>query len=305
VADIDDLLIALKIDSINLIGVSYSGGLMLAVMQKDPARVRSLILNSPLPTFIPIDEDEPANFNEAITALSDHCRKDSADQALYGDLKGRFQQYFSSIEGKTFSIPYVEKGATDTENIQYTSIDLLDIIENALFDQRHIKDVPFIINEMIAGNHQAYIGHKLDGIFRSGDGPSGMRISVYCADEADYHSEEVIHQLYGVYPYMLGYHINDVYKTLCDCWRVPPIKKATKQPYYSNTPALIADGDMDPACRPLYMDMIHHYMPNSQRMLFINYSHGVGGEEWHNFMMQFLNNPWQKIQSDNKDIIAY
>ncbi len=45
VADIDDLLITLHIDSVNLLGGSYSGGLMLAVLQKDPSRVRSLILD--------------------------------------------------------------------------------------------------------------------------------------------------------------------------------------------------------------------------------------------------------------------
>ena len=36
VMDIHDLLKVLKIDSINLFGGSYSGGLMMAVLQKDP-----------------------------------------------------------------------------------------------------------------------------------------------------------------------------------------------------------------------------------------------------------------------------
>src|SRR5882762_3319865 len=58
VSDLHDLLTVLKIDSINLSGISYSGGLMMAVLQKNPSRVRSLVLDSPLPMFIPIDEDE-------------------------------------------------------------------------------------------------------------------------------------------------------------------------------------------------------------------------------------------------------
>ena len=88
-----------------------------------------------------------------------------------------------------------------------------------------------------------------------------MRISVYCADQTAYHSEKVLEELYNVYPYMKGYHINDVYKAMCDCWNVPPIKPSTKEPYYSDKPALLADGEMDNACRPLYIDMIHQYMP--------------------------------------------
>jgi hypothetical protein len=62
---------------------------------------------------------------------------------------------------------------------------------------------------------------------------------------------------------------------------------------------------MDNACRPLYIDMIHHYMPNSQRLLVINRSHMTGSKELADLIQQFLDNPYKKIVSDNKVIIAY
>jgi hypothetical protein len=104
---------------------------------------------------------------------------------------------------------------------------------------------------------------------------------------------------------MAGYHINDVYKAMCDCWQVPPIRSSTKQPFYSDKPALLSDGEMDNACRPLYIDMIHHYMPNSQRLLVIHRSHMTGSKELGVLTHQFLDNPYKKIVSDYKDIIAY
>jgi pimeloyl-ACP methyl ester carboxylesterase len=305
VADIQDLLTTLQIDSVNLLGGSYSGGLMLAVLQKNPIRVRSLILDSPLPTFVHIDEDEPANFNEALDLLFRHVQIDSAGKPAYEKLKEKFQRYFTSISGKSFYIPYLEKGTTDTLNIQYTRSDLLDIVENRLFDPAEIKHVPFIITELIKGNHRAYIKDHLDGIFQHDAGPSGMRISVYCADQATYNNQDVIRQLYQAYPFMAGYHINDVYKAMCDCWQVPPIRPETKQPFYSDKPALLSDGEMDNACRPLYIDMIHHYMPNSQRLVVINRSHMTGSREMGDLIQQFLDNPYKKIVSENKDIIAY
>ena len=305
VADIQDLLTTLQIDSVNLLGGSYSGGLMLAVLQKNPIRVRSLILDSPLPTFVHIDEDEPANFNEALDVLFQHVEIDSTSKPVYEKLKEKFQRYFTSIGGKSFYIPYREKGATDTLNIQYTRSDLLDIVENRLFDPAEIKHVPFIITELIKGNHRAYIKDHLDGIFQHDAGPSGMRISVYCADQATYNNQDVIRQLYQAYPFMAGYHINDVYKAMCDCWQVPPIRPETKQPFYSDKPALLSDGEMDNACRPLYIDMIHHYMPNSQRLVVINRSHMTGSREMGDLIQQFLDNPYKKIVSENKDIIAY
>lgn len=300
VADIHDLLATLLLDSVNLAGGSYSGGLMLAVLKQDPTHIRSLILDSPLPTFVPIDEDEPANFNEALTMLFQRVGTDSTDKERYGNLKAKFDRYFTAIGGKTFSIPYLEKGTTDTLHIQYTRNELLDILVNT-----SINRLPYIITEMISGNHDEYIKQKLDGIFADDNGPSGMRLSVYCADQTAYHSENVLSQFYEAFPYLKGYHINDVYKELCDCWQVPPVKPETKQPYYSTKPALLAAGALDNACRPLYIDRIHHYMPNSQRLLFLNHAHMVGWREMTQFVQLFLNDPYQKLKSDNAAIVTY
>lgn len=306
VSDMHDLLKVLKIDSVNLVGGSYSGGLMLAVLQRDPSRIRSLVLDSPLPTFVPIDEEEPNNFHEALNILFQKCETDSADQQRYGNLKTKFKEYFTSIGNKVFTIPYVVTGTTDTLHIEYTRADLLGVIVNTLFDYNAIKDVPFLVTDMIAGNHHSYIKGVLDHMFRSGAGPSGMRISVYCADQTAYHSEAVLQQFYAVYPYLAGYHINDVYKEMCDCWKSLPIRATTKQPFFSDKPVLLAAGIFDPACRPLYIDMIHHYMANSQRLLFTRRSHmTLGGKEGEEIVRKFLENPGRKIESPNKDIIVY
>jgi pimeloyl-ACP methyl ester carboxylesterase len=305
VTDIIDLLKVLKIDSVNLTGGSYSGGLMLAVLKKEPSKVRSLVLDSPLPTFVPIDEDEPMNFIEAIHVLSTHCDKDSSDQQRYGNLKDKFEQYFNSIRDKKFYFPYVEKGTVNTLQIEYTKNELLDVIYTSLQNPSAIKDVPFMITEMINGVHAPYIRKKLDDIFNRNIAPNGMRMSVYCADQASYQEEEVIQQLWQLYPLLRGFRINDVYKSVCDYWKVPPVSIETKQPFYSNKPVLMGDGEMDPACRPLYMSLIKHYMPNAQCFLFINRSHGVGGTAFHQMTQTFLDHPYNKIESPGEKVISY
>jgi pimeloyl-ACP methyl ester carboxylesterase len=304
VADIADLLRTLGIDSVNLNGGSYSGGLMLAVLQHDPSRVRSLVLDSPLPTFIPIDEDEPVNFVEALNIVFDRVARDSAALPQYANLKERFTNYFNSIVGKTFYIRYLEKGTTDSLDIAYTKNDLLEPILNRIYPDG-IKTIAAMVLDMINGNHCPYIQVKLDELFRRNSAPNAMRISVYCADQAAYNDEAIIEQCYKIYPFLRGFRINDVYKAMCDCWNVPPIKKQTKQPFYSAVPALLADGLLDNACRPLYIDMIHHYLPNSQRVLFNNRGHMVGGRDFSNMTVKFLDQPFGRIVSTQADIIVY
>ncbi len=299
-ADLQDLIATLRLDSVNLFGGSYSGGLMLAVLQANPAPIRSLVLDSPLPTFVPIDEDEPANFAESLRVLWQHVEQDSIHTDRYRNIKTRFERYFTAIDGQTFTIPYLEKGTSQPVAIQYTRNDLLGILVRA-----PTKDIAYIVTELIRGNHAPYVKPMLDRLFAGGVGPSGMRLSVYCADQATYHSETVIRQLYEAYPYLRGYHINDVYKEMCDCWQVAPVKAEVKEPFYSTKPALLTDGAMDNACSPLYIDRIHHYMPNSQRLLFLHRAHMVSGPEMDRFMQTFLRNPHKKLVSDRKEIVIY
>jgi len=303
VSDIHDLLTVLKIDSVNLYGASYSGGLMTAVLKKAPTRIRSLVLDSPLPIFTPIDEDEPVNFSEALNVLFRHVEQDSTDRQLYGNLKQRFLDYFNGIANKTFYQSYLEKGTTDSVKIAYTKNELLAEIMNAMSNNMRRKEVAFMLTEMIRGHHQMYIQTFLDDLFRKNQAPDGMRISAYCADQSSYHSEEVVQQIYSIYPYLTGYRINDVIKSMCDCWKVPPVKATTKEPYYSLKPILLGDGEMDPNCRPIYIQRINHYMPNGQSFLFINRGHGVGGKDWYDMVIQFLNHPYKKVSPENEGIV--
>ncbi len=306
-ADIEDLRKALKIDSLNLFGVSYSGGLMPTVLKNYPNGIRSMILDSPLPEFVNIDEEELVNFNEALNTVLTKYEADSTAKLPYGKLKDRFKQYFTAITGKIFSIKYLPKDTKDSLTINYSQSELIGVLLNTLYNFSRIKDIPFIVSEMIQGHHEVYIKEFLDGKFNNG-GPSGMRLSVYCSDKMAYARDVVIEQQYTLYPYMsgAGYYVHDVTRSMCDCWKVPPIAAETKMPFYSKVPVLLGAGDTDPATRPIYNDMIYHFMPNSQRVLFKGRSHApMIGTVGDTFIEQFLNNPYKKVVSSDKDIVVY
>lgn len=299
--DIIDLLSLLKIDSVNLMGGSYSGGLMMAVAQLAPQRVRSMVLDSPLPMFSPIDEDEPVNFIEALRILFRHVESDSTNKELYANLEQRFYQYFNSIIGKKFYCTI--KDGDKILSVEYTKNDLIQLVVSGLLDFNRMKDVPYLITRIISGDHETFIRTYLERIIFRYPSPDGMRMLVYCADQHAYHDPKIIDQLYKLYPFMKGYHINDVYDAMCECLNVSPVNKAIKQPYYSNIPALVADGEMDAACRPLYMLEIKHYLPNSQCFLFLNRGHGVSGKDFYQLTQDFINNPLKNLSSPNQLVL--
>lgn len=294
--DIEDLRRLLHIDSLNLMGISYSGGLMMAVLQKYPQHIRSLILDSPLPEFVNIDEQELANFNEALTSVLDG--NDST-------LLDRFHSYFGSLGGKVFTINYELKDGK-TVILNYGRSELLSIIHDKVEDYDGIKALPQIISDMIDGRQEPYIKAYFDGVFSGSGSISGMRLSVYCSDKMAFEDPAIIKQQETVMPWLAGFHVNDVYGAVCDAWRVKPINAATKKPYYSNLPVLLGAGGLDDACRPLYNDLIHHYFPNSQRLLFTKRVHGplLNSFEGDVYIGEFLNKPLEHVEGQ-KDIEAH
>lgn len=302
-ADINDLRKALKFDSLNLMGISYSGGLMLTVARNHPEAVKSLILNSPLPGYVNYEEHALFNHNEALNQVFDNCEADSTNKSLYGNLRNEFRRYFTSITGKTFTIPYLGKGHSDTLYIRYSKQELMDAVIDRM-NNAQLKTVPFVITELIKGNHAPYIREILDGVF-SGTGSlsHGMRYSIYCSEQIAYSDKSLVKKQEDLMPWFAGYSFNNVDHAICDCWKVKPEPAIVKTPVYSNVPVLVLDGDADPWCRPYYNTIIKRHMPNTQSLIIHNQAHGVSMMvDGVDYLQLFLHNPYSRIVSRSKNV---
>ncbi|SHN20173.1 alpha/beta fold hydrolase [Mucilaginibacter sp. OK098] len=307
-ADIEDLRRALKIDSINLIGISYSGGLMLTVLRNYPQHIRSVILDSALPGFVNYEEDALFSINQSFNKVFGNCERDSSTNPLYNNIKQRFQQYFTSIGDKVFTLKYLEKGAADSISIKYRRSDIIDFLMDKLTSNAELKNVPYMVTQFIAGNQNIYMTAYFDNIFNTGKSNTlGMRYSMYCSEQINFADQYLIDKQNEIFPYLAGYRFNNVDHPLCNCWNVKSVTGIAKTPVYSNIPALLSTGDTDPYCPAFYNDVIHHFMPNSQRVLFTDKTHGpaLNSREGDVLIAQFLDHPYQPVQVDGKKITTW
>ncbi len=296
--DIEDLRKLLKIDSLNLIGISYSGGLMLNVLRKYPKHIRSLILDSPLPLWVNIDEDELANFNEALHQVF----VAQNNVALEENLK----DYLTALADKRFLTDYVDTILKKAYKISYGRKELLDIIGSKISKEEGRKSMPQLINDLIKGNHRMYIDEYLTNVINDNSEYSAMRLSVYCSDKMAYANKSISRQQSDIYLSTANYNPNDVSFEMCESWNVPSMHVENKMAFYSNTPMLLGAGRFDPACRPVYNDLLYHYFPKSQRLLFENKAHGpLISLEGNQFIADFLNNPMKKIVVTTNNIKIY
>jgi len=181
--------------------------------------------------------------------------------------------------------------------LDYGRNELLSILHDKMEDYDGIKELPQIISTMISGQQERYIKAYFDGVFSGNGAVSGMRLSVYCSDKMAFEDPAIIKQQEVVMPWLAGFHVNDVYRAVCDAWPVRPIGASTKKPFYSSVPVLLGAGGLDDACRPLYNDMMHHYFPNSQRLLFTKRLHGphLNSFEGDIYIGAFLDKPINRL----------
>jgi len=253
--DLNGLRLALNVDSLNLVGISYSGGLMLTMARNHPEGVRTLILNSPLPGYVNFEEHALLNINEALDQVFHDCDADSS-AIKYKNLRSKFHQYFTAITGKKFTVSYQERGSNKNINVTYTKNELLDAVINRLNSQQ-VKTVPGVIIDLISGQQDKYVREVLDGYFAGDPNISlGMRYSVYCSEQIEYADPILEKQQDQLLPWLAGYPFNNVNHPICSCWQAKPEPEIAKQPVYSKVPALISGGDIDPDCRPFYNRLI-------------------------------------------------
>ncbi|MFN3852046.1 MAG: alpha/beta fold hydrolase [Spirosomataceae bacterium] len=301
--DLNDLINALKLDSVNLIGMSYSGGLMPNVLRKYPSKIRSLVLDSPLPLSVNIDEDELVNFNEALHNTFEFLEKQSPQNI---GLENLWKSYLLGIEGKVFETAIVDEKTKQKSKVFYNRNDIVGLVGSQIGNEEGRKGLPNLLSDLFNNRIDVHINSYLKNILENDSPFSAMRLSVYCSDKMAFADLKLAQQQYDIFPEMKGLWANDVTPQMCKCWNVPPINKDNKQPFYTNVPVLLSAGAFDAACRPVYNDILHHYFPKSQRLLFQNGAHcpliSLEGEK---FITDFLNKPLNKLVSKDNSIMVY
>jgi pimeloyl-ACP methyl ester carboxylesterase len=290
--DINDLRLALGLDSLNLLGISYSGGLMLAVARQHPEAVRCLVLNSPLPSFVRYEQEALANIDEALNQVFARGEIDTVAHPAYRQLGRRFRAYFTALSGQRFALPAlsVTLGEPAQPALTYSKSELLDALLSRLTAEQ-VATVPDVVVEMLAGHHARYGREQVDAALAGEPALAlGMRYSVYCAEQLADVNPDVLARQQAQRPWLAGYVFNNVTLATCACWAVPAA--VARRPVPLGVPALLAAGELDPWCRPAYNQLLKRYLPHSQLLHWANRGHAPGfATEQLDYVALFLAHP--------------
>lgn len=281
-ADLEDLRLALNIESWNLLGVSYGTRLALTVLRDHPAGVRSVILDSVYPPQVNLFVDAYANGERARKAVFRACAKNIQCAAAYPDLEARFWQLVVSLNDKPETVS-VQLRHQERDYV-WTGNRLYGLVFQWLYDHRDISFIPRYIDLLWQGQFddvtllRAALQAELSGLGIN----MGLYMSVQCGEERPATLTEARDTLLQTYPRLtslLSYDLwlSEVGDTNCRAWQPDAPSPIENQPVTSDVPALLLTGVYDPITPPAWAALAAETLPQGQTIVVPGVGHGAIG----------------------------
>ena len=300
-ADINDLVTVLKLEEYNLLTISYSTKIAQVFIRDYPDKIRSVVMDSPLPLEVNYDEEGVQNLLESITTLLTDCENDLECNSTYPNIKNRFFEY---LEEKTVNPLKVEISNPKNGKIEVFYLkgeDLITVFTSA--STGDVPNIPYEINRLLNSDLTS-VKEQLSYLFQepSGGAGIGMRLSVWCAEENPFNSIDTIESETNRYPEVKGLSPAVFDNEVCKIWGVKRVNEIENQAVKSSIPVLFINGEYDNETPVKWAKAMIPNFTNSYHLIFKGWKH-IPSTNWSNqCAMQaandFFNNPNEKPNPD-------
>jgi pimeloyl-ACP methyl ester carboxylesterase len=271
--DIEDLRKALGYRQWNLFGLSYGTRLALTVLRDHPQGIRSVILDSVLPPEANFDEHATANFRRALDAVFNGCAVDTVCGSMYPHLAADFTELVARADRHPLAMPGVS--GSDGRAVTVRGAQVVAALYDALHAPSAIGRIPAVIEDSLEGRTT-----ELAGLVKADQGPSsftwGLRLSVWCAEEAPFENPSRVEQQVSPVWGMGGIDERTASPAVCRAWNVAAAAPSENVAVTSDVPVLVFAGEFDPDTPPEWGRGLIPHIPNARVVTFPGQSHGAG-----------------------------
>jgi len=162
-ADINDLMSVLEIEEYNLLTMSYSTKIGQVLMRDYPDKIRSVVMDSPLPLEVSFDEESVNNLLETVDKMLVDCESDTDFNMAFPNIKSRFYNY---LKDKTNNPLEVKVENTENGELATFYLKVADLINVFSSDRTgDAPNIPFEINKII-NNDLTTVKQQIQSLFK-------------------------------------------------------------------------------------------------------------------------------------------
>lgn len=262
---------ALGIARWDVLGVSYGTRLALELMRRQPAGLRTVVLDSVLPTQTDAIAENPTGVYRALDLIFKNCEAGGCGPDNLA-LRATFLETVSDIARSP--VPLSTPGKT------FTAEKFVKLVSLLLYDEKGGPLVPGVVAVVRARRIDAleqFVAtlEKIDSTTSF-----GLHLSVMCREYVAFSSRaKAAAELAKVPAELRPYLNNENYFEACDLWNVPAASASVRDPVTSALPTLVLAGNLDPATPPAWSKLAAMSLSAAHYFEISNVSHGVFGSE--------------------------
>jgi pimeloyl-ACP methyl ester carboxylesterase len=291
-ADVPLIARALGYDEYNFYGVSYGTLLGLHLMDNHPEGLRSVILDSVVPTDVNFLTEIAASEDRVFGEVFAACAADPACAAAYPNLEERFYNLVAQYDQTPASLTLTDPETGQRYDTTLDGRGLRSVLYQLLYAPRMAAVLPSVIADIEAGDLR-YVEAMWPLVVFDQLVAEGMYNSVICAEDADIDVAAL--PLDGLRPEIAATAADDLQSILEGCarWQVEPLPPSVDDPVVSDIPTLLLSGRFDPVTPPAFAQAAAAGLSQSTNLIDPTAAHGVAfqNECVNGIILDFLADP--------------
>jgi pimeloyl-ACP methyl ester carboxylesterase len=307
-ADVRDIVRLLGYEQVNLYGVSFGASVAQVVLRDDPEILRSLVLDSTFPLQGNFYHQIAGGTEEALLALFELCRADSACHSQYPNLEAVFNELSAKFAENPFTAASDSSTSSVGTRLVVDGVRFQDALRLALLSPELIPEIPRGMNNLRFGDPSFVETVLSTPRMYYADPALGAMISILCTEQAYATASVDLKAGLDAYPrtaelsrYLL-YGSRTGLVEICDQWKAEPFDTQVKLLPHGSTPTLILSGKLDPLFSPDLLAGLASGLQQSVVLEFPALGHGVsiggGGACPLSIAVSFLRDPYAEVQTN-------
>lgn len=270
--DLDQVRDTLGYSQINLWGASYGSRAALAYLRGYPEHTRTVIIDAIAPTALKLPLYNERDVSASLEAVMNDCAQSRECHAAFPALRDHYLELLEHLQTPQ-PLTYVDYSDYSRLDISLDAYEFQGFLRQVLYSREAQRLLPLIIEQAWEGNYEPVFA--LAGQYAQAQINQGMFLSVICNEDVTFISKDEL-EAENASSYLIKSDMfNRFVLEACAFWPVREIPDDYFEPVIENKPVLIFSGALDPVTPPVWGELVHDALPNSEHYVLEGFGHGT------------------------------